>query len=72
MLFFFTLAALGLAPEAAPYWPLGLSFGVGGLAGTYTGARIQRYLPARAIEALLVVVILGLGLTYVAGFFMSS
>ena len=37
----------------APDWILGLLFGAGGLAGTYLGARTQRFVPARAIKAIL-------------------
>jgi len=41
-----------LAPGhgSAPDWRLGLLFGVGGLAGTYLGARLQRRVPAAAIN----------------------
>jgi uncharacterized protein len=31
--------------SVAPDWPTGIALGVGGLAGAYTGARIQRHLP---------------------------
>jgi hypothetical protein len=69
---FFWLASafLGLQ-NAMPDWLLGLSFGVGGLLGTFTGASLQRLIPARAIEALLAVVVTGLGLSYAVGFALS-
>jgi hypothetical protein len=35
-----------------PNWPLGLSFGVGGMAGMYLGARAQRFIPATYLEML--------------------
>lgn len=48
-------AALGPGEAAAPDWRLGLLFGVGGLAGTYAGARLQPHLPARAIKLALAI-----------------
>jgi uncharacterized membrane protein YfcA len=44
----YTVLASGHA--SAPNWPLGLLFGVGGIAGTYLGARLQRRVPPRAIK----------------------
>jgi len=49
----------------APDWPLGLLFGVGGLAGSYCGARLQKHMPERLIRLLLGVLVTGLGLKYV-------
>ncbi len=62
------VAAFGALGEA-PDWPLGLLFGAGGLAGSYLGARLQKYLPDRAIRMLLGVLVNGLGLKYVLQFF---
>jgi len=44
----YSALAPGLA--AAPDWRLGLLLGVGGLAGTALGARLQRHVPAAAIQ----------------------
>jgi uncharacterized membrane protein YfcA len=46
-----------LAPAhgSAPEWSLGLLFGLGGLAGTYLGARLQPRVPPRPIKLLLAV-----------------
>ena len=41
-----------------PDWLLGILFGVGGLVGMYVGARLQRYLPARWIKAVLALLLL--------------
>jgi uncharacterized membrane protein YfcA len=60
---------LGL-PEVSPDWWLGASLGAGGLLGMYAGARLQRHLPARAIEALLALTTTGLGLSYVVKYFL--
>ncbi len=45
-------------------WMLGLLFGVGGLAGTYAGARVQRFLPERWIRLGLAVLVTVLGVIY--------
>jgi hypothetical protein len=49
---------------ASPDYPLGLLFGLGGAAGMYTGARLQKYLPARLIKAILSAVVLFLAALY--------
>ncbi|MGD8394944.1 MAG: sulfite exporter TauE/SafE family protein [Candidatus Eiseniibacteriota bacterium] len=51
--------------QVTPHWGTGLAFGAGGLVGTYTGAALQRHLPARAIETFLGCVITVLGVAYV-------
>jgi uncharacterized membrane protein YfcA len=55
-----------LSPDlaAGPDWLLGLLFGIGGLAGTYLGARTQRFMPARVIKGILVFCILFLVVKY--------
>ncbi len=60
-------AAGGLA--TAPDWPLGILFGMGGFAGMYLGARLQRYVPQRAIKFLLGIMLVALALRYVTQFF---
>lgn len=47
------------AGGANPDWRLGLLFGLGGLAGTYVGARAQRFVAARPIKWLLAACALG-------------
>jgi uncharacterized membrane protein YfcA len=54
----------------APDWTLGLLFGVGGLAGSYSGARLQKHMPERSIRLLLGLVVTGLALRYVVQFFL--
>jgi uncharacterized membrane protein YfcA len=67
--FFWSLGELLGLPGVAPNLLLGLCFGAGGLIGVYAGARMQRFFPARLIEALLAVTVNGLGLYYIVGFF---
>ncbi len=52
-----------------PDWQLGLLFGVGGALGMYTGAHIQRFVPAKTIKILLVACLLFIAGGYVIGFF---
>jgi uncharacterized membrane protein YfcA len=58
------LASLYPDQTVAPDWPLGLLFGIGGMAGMYCGARLQKHVPATMIKALLTVVILLLAVKY--------
>ena len=51
-----------------PDWLLGLLFGVGGLAGTFVGARLQKYLPELWIRLLLGVIVTGVALNYIRQF----
>jgi uncharacterized membrane protein YfcA len=63
------IALLDRGAEVAPDWTLGVLFGLGGMAGTYLGARWQRRVPARAIEWMLGLILVTVGIRYVAGFF---
>jgi hypothetical protein len=56
----------GLA--VAPDYPLGLLFGLGGMAGMYCGARLQKHVPAKAIKGMLAAVIVFMAARYVLEF----
>jgi uncharacterized membrane protein YfcA len=63
-----------LYPQAgpvAPDWHLGLLFGLGGFVGMYTGARLQRFISGKVIRIGLGLVITGLALRYIVGFFLG-
>ena len=60
----FTASDLSVTPD----WLLGASFGLGGLAGIYLGARFQRFVPARFIKAVLALVLVTLAVRYVSQF----
>lgn len=47
-----------------PDWALGLAFGVGGLAGAYLGARLQKWVPQRWLKGGLALLLAGLALRY--------
>jgi uncharacterized protein len=51
----------------APDWALGAVLGVGGLLGTYAGARLQKFLPDFWIRAVLGVLVTLLALRYLLG-----
>jgi len=53
----------------APDWLLGFLFGIGGFAGMYCGARLQKFMPARGIKWLLAFCILFPALKYIVGYF---
>ena len=57
---------LGVAPDLA----LGALFGLGGFCGMYLGARLQRFIPAPVIRTGLGLIISGLALRYILGFFL--
>jgi uncharacterized membrane protein YfcA len=68
---FETLGRMQLSSGVAvrPDWALGILFGVGGLAGSYCGARLQKHLPERWIRLFLGCLTIGLGVNYGAQFF---
>lgn len=66
VIFFEMLALSGPALPARPDWALGVLFGLGGLLGTYAGARLQKFLPERWIRRFLGVLLTGLSLGYLA------
>ena len=59
----------GDGPSITPDWLLGLSFGVGGMAGMYLGARLQRFMPARLIKSILAAAVLFVVIKYALEFF---
>ncbi|CCO08167.1 sulfite exporter TauE/SafE family protein [Desulforamulus hydrothermalis] len=71
VIYYHILAATNVAAGAAvaPDWLLGSLFGVGGLVGTYVGARIQKYLPDKIIKTILTFLVLFLAFNYIGQFF---
>jgi uncharacterized protein len=60
----FTLLSLHHPGAVAPDWPTGLALGAGGLAGGYTGARIQGRLPDILIRRLVGILVIAIGFGY--------
>ncbi len=54
----------GILEPASPDWLLGLLLGIGGFLGTYTGARLQKFLPGRTIRYILIVLMLLVAIKY--------
>jgi hypothetical protein len=50
--------------SVAPDWPTGIALGVGGLAGAYTGARIQSRMPDVLIRRLVGILVVAIGARY--------
>jgi uncharacterized membrane protein YfcA len=57
----FTILALHQHVSVAPDWPTGIALGAGGLAGGYTGARIQSRMPDALIRRLVGVLVIAIG-----------
>lgn len=57
--------------QVRPDWLLGALFGLGGLAGTFVGAHLQKYLPERWIRLLLGLLVTGISLNYIWQFFLG-
>ena len=68
VIFYQCLAPMYPGMSIAPDWLLGILFGLGGLAGTYLGARCQRYVPAGIIKWMLGGVIVFTAFKYVRDF----
>jgi uncharacterized protein len=50
--------------SVAPDWPTGIALGIGGLAGAYTGARIQRHLRDAVIRRVTGILVFAIGARY--------
>jgi uncharacterized protein len=60
----FTILAAHSHGSVAPDWPTGIALGTGGLAGAYTGARIQARLPDALIRRLMGILVTAIGIRY--------
>ncbi len=62
----FAILSLHQHTSVAPDWPTGIALGLGGLAGGYTGARIQSRMPDLVIRRLVGVLIIAIGAYYLS------
>ena len=62
----FTVLSLHQHISVAPDWPTGIALGAGGLAGGYTGARMQSRLPDFLIRRLVGVLVIAIGAYYLS------
>ena len=61
----FTILSVSQHASVAPDWPTGIALGVGGLAGGYTGARLQSRLPDVLTRRLVGILVIAIGIRYV-------
>jgi uncharacterized membrane protein YfcA len=66
---FYSLLPAADGVSKSPDWLLGLLFGIGGFAGMYVGARMQKFVPQKAIKLLLGAIILFTAIKYVTQYF---
>ncbi len=59
----FTILSISKGP-AAPNWPTGIALGIGGIAGGYTGARMQSRLPDTLIRRILGILAIAIAAQY--------
>jgi uncharacterized protein len=60
----FTILSVHQHGPVAPAWSTGIALGIGGLAGGYTGARIQSRLPDALIRRLVGILVIAIGARY--------
>ncbi len=60
----FTVLSIHQHAHVAPDWLTGIALGIGGLAGAYTGARIQTRLPELLIRRVMGILVLAIGARY--------
>ena len=60
----FTILSVHQHGSVAPDWPTGIALGIGGLAGGYTGARIQNRFPDVLIRRLVGILVIAIGARY--------
>jgi uncharacterized membrane protein YfcA len=69
--FFYSVLPASSGVPTSPDWALGFLFGIGGFAGMYIGARLQKYVPQKFIKLMLGIMIVSLALRYIVQFFMK-
>ena len=52
--------------SVAPDWPTGIALGIGGLAGAYTGARLQIRMPETVIRRTVGILVVAIAVRYLA------
>lgn len=70
--FFYSVMPNQAGLSCSPDWFLGMLFGVGGFAGMYCGARLQKYVPQKFLKLLLGLLMTTLAIIYILQYFKSS
>lgn len=68
VVFYQTIALYYPHVSVAPDWLLGALFGIGGMAGMYLGARLQKFVSAKAIKWMLALIIMFTASEYIMEF----
>jgi hypothetical protein len=68
-IFFYSVLPANGGFSTSPDWALGFLFGLGGFAGMYLGARLQKYVPQKFIKLMLGIMIVSVALKYIVQFF---
>ena len=66
---FYALVPIKNGVATSPDWLLGFLFGIGGFAGMYLGARVQKYMPQKYIKLMLGMLIVYVSSSYIIQFF---
>jgi uncharacterized membrane protein YfcA len=69
--FFYSILPATGGVSTSPDWALGILFGIGGFAGMSIGARLQKYVPQKAIKLMLGIMIITLALNYCIQYFLK-
>jgi uncharacterized membrane protein YfcA len=69
--FFYSILPATGGVSTSPDWALGFLFGIGGFAGMYFGARLQKFMPQKIIKLMLGIMITSLALQYIIQYFMA-
>lgn len=67
---FYSLIPVKNGMVTSPDWLLGLLFGIGGFVGMYLGARLQKFVPQKAIKMILAALIVYVAVKYILQFFL--
>jgi len=66
---FYTFVPLKPGISTSPDWLLGIFFGLGGMAGMYCGARLQKHMPQKLIKMMIGLMLLFLAINYIREFY---
>jgi uncharacterized membrane protein YfcA len=69
--FFYSVLPAAGGVSTSPDWPLGFLFGIGGFAGMYIGAPLQKYISQNLIKLMLGIIIIFLAVIYIAQYFIE-
>jgi uncharacterized protein len=68
---FYSVIPIKAGLSSQPDWLLGFLFGVGGFAGMYVGARLQKFIPQKYLKLVLGLIITFLAGSYILQYFMK-